>query len=272
MDDTDMARGTGWSDVNICSPGNCICDAREWPGDTDCFGNTEEDDERIMSMKTLILAAVQEWDDHNKAHRHCYYDEADDAGTGECPSRFPTLRDWLEVSGFELDDLAFQIYGRSLDEPNFRSKNESSEFPVADSGHGQSIRQLRAEKKLTRSEAVQYGTKDALRERAERARKAAMESEQEPWAVEAMDYFKDRLDRLNELVLNTRENLAQLYVMTGDIEQKIGALAESVGEQSEPVHYNIVFDVKGAADEIAEAVEKAINRQAVMSKRIQRVH
>jgi hypothetical protein len=30
--------------VNICTPGNCICDAREWEGDTDCFGNTTEDD------------------------------------------------------------------------------------------------------------------------------------------------------------------------------------------------------------------------------------
>ncbi len=35
--------------MNICMPGACICDAREWPGDTDCFGNTEEDDERMRS-------------------------------------------------------------------------------------------------------------------------------------------------------------------------------------------------------------------------------
>lgn len=32
--------------MNICSPGNCICDAREYDGDTDCFGNTAEDDRR----------------------------------------------------------------------------------------------------------------------------------------------------------------------------------------------------------------------------------
>lgn len=33
--------------MNICMPGHCICDAREWPGDTDCFGNTEEDDKKL---------------------------------------------------------------------------------------------------------------------------------------------------------------------------------------------------------------------------------
>lgn len=35
--------------MNICMPGACICDAREWAGDTDCFGNTEEDDARMRS-------------------------------------------------------------------------------------------------------------------------------------------------------------------------------------------------------------------------------
>jgi hypothetical protein len=24
--------------MNICTPGNCICDAAEWPGDTNCMG------------------------------------------------------------------------------------------------------------------------------------------------------------------------------------------------------------------------------------------
>lgn len=164
----------------------------------------------------------------------------------------------------------FGFSGHESDEPNFRSETESSEIPVADSGHGQSIRQLRAEKKLTRSEAVQYGTKDALRERAERARKGAVENEQTeagPWAVEAMDYFNKRLDLIEQHSAVYWANVNQAITK---LIEKVDALAESVGEQSEPVHYNIVFDVKGAADEIAEAVEKAINRQAVMSKRIQR--
>lgn len=24
--------------MNLCTPGNCICDAREWEGDTNCMG------------------------------------------------------------------------------------------------------------------------------------------------------------------------------------------------------------------------------------------
>lgn len=27
--------------MNICMPGNCICDAREWEGDTNCMGEID---------------------------------------------------------------------------------------------------------------------------------------------------------------------------------------------------------------------------------------
>ncbi len=27
--------------MNICTPGNCICDAAEWAGDTNCMGEVE---------------------------------------------------------------------------------------------------------------------------------------------------------------------------------------------------------------------------------------
>lgn len=29
--------------MNICLPGACICDAREWPGDTNCMGEIDCD-------------------------------------------------------------------------------------------------------------------------------------------------------------------------------------------------------------------------------------
>lgn len=37
--------------MNVCRPGHCICDAREYEGDTDCFGNTAEDDERLYEAE-----------------------------------------------------------------------------------------------------------------------------------------------------------------------------------------------------------------------------
>ena len=27
--------------MNVCTPGNCICDSREWEGDTNCMGEID---------------------------------------------------------------------------------------------------------------------------------------------------------------------------------------------------------------------------------------
>lgn len=39
--------------MNICTPGNCICDAAEWPGDTNCMGEVEGEDPFTLSPEKI---------------------------------------------------------------------------------------------------------------------------------------------------------------------------------------------------------------------------
>lgn len=41
--------------MNICTPGNCICDAAEWAGDTDCFGNVQGTESETVQTYTRRL-------------------------------------------------------------------------------------------------------------------------------------------------------------------------------------------------------------------------
>lgn len=148
-----------------------------------------------------------------------------------------------------MDEISGQDYNR----PNFRSEN-----PV-------SIRQAREQNKLRRSEAVSYGTADALKHRAQRARNEPVENEQPAWQVQAMEYFNRRLSEINEsMVIAFNEVFAEL----SRLNTKVDALAESVAERSEAVKVKPVLNVTvdtsqfedgmGLAEELTAELEKCV--------------
>ena len=49
--------------MNVCTPGNCICDAAEWPGDTNCMGE-------VVGVDPFNVASGP------PAYRRYYFDEA----------------------------------------------------------------------------------------------------------------------------------------------------------------------------------------------------
>lgn len=70
--------------MNICTPGNCICDAAEWPGDTDCFGDVVGAEPRVEQTWTKryyyynktykVVFSVDDPSDEEIAAREFYED------------------------------------------------------------------------------------------------------------------------------------------------------------------------------------------------------
>jgi hypothetical protein len=122
----------------------------------------------------------------------------------ECPSSFATLGDFLESRDFYTSRIIGRFFGRDLDEPNSRSRISGTEFPVeqrmsiADRRKTHTLRSSRAA-----SRYYQPTTDAALEARQKRAQEgtgAAVENDQTPWEVEAMEYFKERLDEIQATV------------------------------------------------------------------------
>ena len=120
----------------------------------------------------------------------------------ECPSSFATLGDFLESRDFDTSRIIGRFFGRDLDEPNSRSRISGTEFPVeqrmsiADRRKTHTLRSSRAA-----SRYYQPTTDAALEARQKRAQEgtgASSENDQTPWEVQAMNYFNDRLDEIQE--------------------------------------------------------------------------
>lgn len=175
---------------------------------------------------SLGIDLLREWDEHNRAHR-CYYDSAENDGMGVCPSDYDTLGDFLDVSGFPVASLAGLFFGRKLSEPNFRSKNRQAEKPV-------SIREAREKGVRSRVSSAYYtpSTDAALERRRQRAQEAAGEPRSntaDPWQVDALDYFKERLDKIETAL----HGLIGYVVREPEIEQVINDERSESGEAGE---------------------------------------
>lgn len=212
---------------------------------------------------SIGIDMLRDWDAHNRPHS-CYYDSAENDGTGECPSYYATLGDYLGAAGFPVEDLKGQFFGRDLSEPNFRSRISGKEKPV-------SVAELRRRGDLRANKGIHYrdSTTQALSTRAQRAAGGAVENDEAAWQVEAMGYFKDRLDEIHESMVR---GMAGIMAEQGRLHTRIDALVELVSkeidERSESrvaVAPKVVVTLENVPADVAEEL------QAELSTRVQRI-
>jgi len=222
-------------------------------------------------MSMLGIDLLRQWDSHNRKH-DCYYDSEWSSGE-DCPSSYPNLRAYLEAAGFPVEGVIGQFFGRDLNEPNFRSRISGTEFPVE---KPVSISDRRKTHTLTSSRAASRyytpTTDDVLRERAERASKADTEPTEKPWEVEAMEYFKERLDEIHESMVRAFAGVmaeqSKQTTLLSDLLTSVNALEEKIDERSESrvaVEPKTVVTLDGVPADIADEL------QAELSKRLDRM-
>lgn len=218
-----------------------------------------------MNSNQMGIDLLREWDFHNRKH-HCYYEESEDTGTAVCPASHATLRHFLSESGFPVERLVGPFFGRDLNEPNFRSRISGQEKPV-------SIRDLKDKGTLRRNTQVRYQptTDDVLRSRAQRAAEAPSENDEGAWQVQAMDYFKERLDEIHESMVRAfagvmAEQSGQT-ILLNDILTSVNALEDKVAERSEAAvgvkqSVTVTFDDVPAdiAEELQGELQKRVER------------
>lgn len=228
-----------------------------------------------------------EWNFHNSRHR-CYYGEGSDSGVTICPSELPNFRAFLVQRGFPVEFYNDRISGQDFDRPNFRSENEMEDFPVGNSEDEKpvSIRQLRERDALRANRGIRYRKTTAptrgmevLRDRSERARNAPLSDDGNPWEVEAMEYFKERLDEIQESVVRAlggimaeqsrhRTLLDDILDSVNGIEQKIdddaGTASRVAVEPSLTITLqDVPSDIAATLqDELQTRVERLVQRRA----------
>lgn len=214
----------------------------------------------------LAIEYLREWDFHNNKH-HCYYLESNDSGVDECPGDFPTLRAFLESREFPVESVIGRFFGRDLDEPNSRSRISGKENPV-------SIAELRRRGNLRANKGVHYreSTDEVLRNRAQKATGQPVENEQAAWQVEAMEYFKERLDEIHESMVRAFSGVmaqgSRHETLLSDLLTSVNALEEKITERSEvgvAVEPKIVVTLENVPTDVAEEL------QAELSTRVQRI-
>lgn len=192
--------------------------------------------------RRLVLDLIQTWDAHNNSggkFHDCWFESEWNGAGVDCPVSYPTLGDWLAVHDFPVEKTADRIFGRNLDEPNFRLAPKQPENPVKDKSHPLNRERDRA------------ATHTVLSSRAERAANGPVVNERESEVVVDHQNIEERLRHLED---GQRQILSYL----SHVLETLDGLVETVGEQSEPVHNNIVLDMKNLGDNIAQAVTKAI--------------
>lgn len=213
-------------------------------------------------MSRLTVELFNEWEYHNRPHS-CYYESAEYDGVGVCPSDYATLREFLEASDFPVDKQIGLFFGRDLDEPNFRSRNRQTEFPVASATDGVSISDRRKTHTLRSSRAAsryyEPTTDEVLSKRAERAKNEAVENEEQPVEVQVLSLIIDRLQAQGELLVSLGDVIIKTHGMLERIED---ALAKPKAEPK----VNITLDSStfDSMDEIQKFVDE-------LDKRIERI-
>lgn len=166
----------------------------------------------------LAIDLLREWDAHNRPHA-CWYDSEEYDGYGECPSRYDTLGHFLIDSGLLLENYSGQIFGRSFDEPNFRLQESGNESTVDETTVEEvkplSIRQARINIK-PRPGSSYY------RDKAEKAKNSPVVNNEAPWEVEAMEFFKNYLDRLDL-------HLHNISMVLGEVSERVGRIEDAAG-------------------------------------------
>lgn len=181
---------------------------------------------------TRASELLREWDFHNTQHR-CYYEEYGNSALVECPSNLPNLRAFLEGNGFPVEKETSRILGRDLNEPGFRSRNSGKETPVkkVDIDHPKSIRELREDNELRPVESIRYEVLDeGPRNASEKDENAHLTDSDNPWEVEAMGYFKGRLDKSDEQLHNIGMVMVELSESLKRIEDALAERSEAKAE------------------------------------------
>lgn len=209
------------------------------------------------------IGLLREWDEHNRPHV-CYYESREYDGMAWCPASYPNLGEYLEASEFPVENERGQIFGRDFAEPNFRSGKAGQEKPV-------SVAELRRRGNLRANKGIHYrdSTTEVMSTRAQRAAEGPVENEQDAWQVQAMDYFKERLDEIHESMVRA---FTGVMVEQSKLHTRIDALVELVSkdidERSESrvaVEPKVVVTLENVPADVAEEL------QAELDTRVKRI-
>lgn len=163
---------------------------------------------------TMGIDLLREWDMRNQAR-----------GWNEDM----TLGEFLESKGFPVENHVGRFFGRDLNEPNSRS-----EFPVMENPVSISEMRRRGDLRVNRGIHYRDSTTEVLSSRARKAAEAPVENEQTPWEVEAMEYFKERLDEIHEsMVRGMAVLMAEQQKLHSRIDALVSLVSESLDERSE---------------------------------------
>lgn len=176
---------------------------------------------------------VAEWHAHQGRHK-CFYESEQNDGMELCPSEY-TVEDWLEINGYGEDEpveeevINFDPVNRGVDRQE---------------GRPLSIAELRRRHELPIVEGINYHTEDEAVEAD--AQNAPVKNEDTAWQVEAMDYFKERLDRQDVALRAVADVLRELIEsgkeQTNALSALVGAVEILATRETEPVERNIITD------------------------------
>ena len=128
-----------------------------------------------------------------------------------------------------------------------------------------SIRAMREQGRLKRSAKVDYGTDDVLRDRAQRAGKAPSENEQAAWQVEAMEYFKERLDEIHESMVRAFSGvMADQSRLHTRIDALVAEVTKANDERSESgvaVTPQVTITLNGVPADVAQTLEDELGKR-----------
>lgn len=227
--------------MNICTPGNCICDAAEWPGDTNCMGEVVGVDPWKAAGMELISG--QENDSNSRSRS--------------------------EQTEFPVKNKSDGISGREL-----MRRNTHPQKPV-------SIRESKDSGVLKPNTSVRYTppTDETPRDGARSPQGAAVVNEQTSWEVDAMEYFNGRLDDIqsvNKGVSDVLEELsstqARLETMLGDTMSALHEIKSSLDERSESASaggVSVVPSVTVTLEDVPADIAEVL--QAELRARIERL-
>ena len=143
-----------------------------------------------------------------------------------------------------------------------------SEF--SDEFAGQSIRSRR--KQGTLGSEV---TKQVLSNRAQKAAAGSVENEQAPWEVEAMEYFKERLDWIHESMVRAFSGvMAEQNRLHTRMDALVELVSKEIDERSESrvaVEPKVVVTLENVPADVAEELQAELGKcvERIMARRAQ---
>lgn len=141
-----------------------------------------------------------------------------------------------------------------------------------------SIADRRRSGELRASKYIHYRdtTIQALSTRAQKAAGGAVENEQSPWEVEAMEYFKDRLDEIHESMVRAFSGvMAEQNRLHTRIDALVELVSNEIDERSESrvaVQPKVVVTLESVPADVAEELQAELTKcvERIMARRVQR--